>query len=109
MPGSGACPCLEVGLEPFILCTTVDEMNLRIALGGSRGGMDVMTSKVAAVLEGIGDGQLSKVLVTEGDDLALSDETGQLVFAGIIQRGQLNASDFSSDGRSEMCDLGALG
>ena len=49
-----------------VLSTTVHEVDLWVALGGTRGLVDVVTAEVAAKLEGLVDGEMGKVLVAEG-------------------------------------------
>lgn len=66
-----------------------------------------MTSKVLSVLQCLSDRQVGKVLVTEGDDLALDDEAGEFVFAGVGEGGELDAGDFGTDGWSQVDALRA--
>lgn len=56
-------------------------MDLRVSVWGAGCGMDVVTAEVAAEVEGFLDGEGGEVLVAEGDDFALGDEEGELVFA----------------------------
>lgn len=93
----------------LVLRTAVDEVNLREAFRRPGSGMDVMTAKVAPEVESFVDWEISEVLAAEGDDLALGDEAGELVFAGVGEGAQLDAADFCPDGGSEVCDLCALG
>lgn len=109
VPGDGAGPRLEEGAPALVSRAAVDEMHLRVALRRARGRVDVVTAEVAAVLQGLGDGQVGKVLAAEGDDLALSDEAGELVLAGIVQAGELDAADFGADGGREVVDSGVAG
>lgn len=48
-----------------VLGTTVHEVDFGVALGSAGGLVDVVTAKVAAQLQGLVDGEVSKVLVTE--------------------------------------------
>lgn len=48
-----------------VLGTTVHEMDLGVALGGAGGLVDVVTAEVAAELEGLVDGDVGEVLITE--------------------------------------------
>lgn len=52
------------------------KVNLGVSLGSTRGRVDVMTTKVLAVLESVGDGQVCKVLLAESNDLALGYVAG---------------------------------
>jgi hypothetical protein len=74
--------------------------------GGERG----IPAKVRPKLEGLFDRQVGKVLVAEGDHLALRHEPRQLVLARCAERGELDALDLGADGRGEMGHRdGALG
>lgn len=65
-----------------------------------------MTAKVTAILESVSNGQVGKVLAPEGDDLALGDEAGELVLAGVAEGAQLDAADLGADGGRELVDGG---
>jgi hypothetical protein len=69
-------------------------MDLGEALGRAGGRVDVVTAKVGAVLEGLGDGEVRKVLVSKGHHLALGDKVSQLILAGGAERRQLDARHF---------------
>jgi hypothetical protein len=45
--------------------------------------MDMMATEIAAEIERVLDWEGGEVLVAEGDDFALCDEEGELVFAFI--------------------------
>lgn len=109
VPGDGAGPRLEEGAPALVSGAAVDEMHLRVALGRARGRVDVVTAEVAAVLQSLGDGQVGKVLAAEGDDLALGDEAGKLVLAGLVQAGELDAADLGADGGREVVDRDIAG
>lgn len=109
VPGHRAGSGLEVVQVALVVDATVDEVNLGIVLGRARGWVDVVSSKVAAKLERIGDGEISKVLAAEGDDLSLGNVVSELILAGIGERRQLDASHFRADGGSELRDLDAAG
>jgi hypothetical protein len=64
--------------------------------------MNMVTTKVASKLESFGDGKVGEILVSEGNDLALSDVTGELVLAGFGELAQLDALDLGADGRSKV-------
>lgn len=66
----------------------------------------MVPTKVPAPLQRILDRQLGKVLPTEGNDLALSYETGQLVFARARELRELDTADLAPDGWREVDDLG---
>lgn len=109
VPGRGACAHLEEGLVALILGTAVDKVDFRVSLRGARSRVDVVAAKVLAVLEGVGDGQVGKVLAAEGHDLALSNEASELVLASVVQGAQLDAANLGTDGRGQVGDLDALG
>lgn len=106
VPGDGAGAGLEEGLVGFVTGAAVDQVDLRVAGGRAGCGVDVVAAKVAAELEGVGDGEVGKVLLAEGDDLALGDEAGELVLAGVGESAQLDALDLCADGGGEVGDLG---
>ena len=68
----------------------------------------MVTTEVFTKLQGIGNGQIGKVLGAESDDLALGNVVGELIFAGIAKLGQLNATDFTANVGSQVGDVGAL-
>lgn len=109
VPGDGACAGLEEVPVGSVSLGAVHKVNLGIPFGGSRGRVDVVAAKVLAKLEGVGDGEVGKVLLAEGDNLALGDVAGELVLAGVVERGQLDAVDLGANGRGEVGDGGALG
>jgi hypothetical protein len=69
--------------------------------------MDMMAPKISPEIQGVLYGEGGEVLVAEGDDLALCDEEGELVFAFIGQFRELHTGDFGARGRGELLDLGA--
>lgn len=83
MPSNRAHASLEKVLVGFITRTSMDEMDLRMALRGSRGGMDVVTAKVSSKLESFRDGKIGKVLVSEGYDFAFGNVASEFIFSGI--------------------------
>ena len=97
----------ELGCE-LVACAAVDEVDLWVSLWRAGGRMDVVTTEVLAVLEGVGDGELGEVLVAEGDDFALGDEAGELVFASVGQGGELNTLDGCANSWSEIDAVCAL-
>lgn len=108
VPCHGGSTTLEVFRCEFISCATVDEMYFWISLWRSGGGMDVVAAEVLAVLEGVGDGEVGKVLVAEGDHFALGDEAGEFVFAGVGQGGELNTLNGRANGWSQVDAVDAL-
>lgn len=56
-------------------------MDLWVSVWCAGGRVDVVSSEVSAEVQGVLDGEGGEVLVAEGDDLALGDEEGELVFA----------------------------
>lgn len=107
VPRHRAGPRVEQRVEQLVAGGPVDEVDLRVVRGRARGRVDVVPAKVAAVLEGLVDGQVGKVLVPEGDDLALGDEAGELVLAGVAQAAQLDAVDLCAGGGRVIGDSGA--
>lgn len=97
---------LEEGLVGLVTGATMDEMNLGVASRGARGRVNVVSAKVATELESLVDGQVGKVLVAEGNDLALSNESSELVLASVGQAAQLDTGDLGADSRSKVSDLG---
>lgn len=65
--------------------------------------MDMQWAKVAAKFLLLLNTNVFKILVTENNDTALSNQEGQLVFLQVIQLRQLEATDLSPNNR---CDLG---
>lgn len=108
VPRHGAHASLEKGLVGLVSRTAVHEVNLGVSLWRARGGVDMVTAKVASKLESLGDGKVGKVLVSEGHDLALGDVPGELVLAGFGELAQLDALDLCADGGGEVRDLGVL-
>ena len=106
VPRHGARSGLEEGLKRLVTRTTVDEVHLRVASGRARSGMDVVTAKVAAELQRLGDGQVGEVLVAEGHDLAIGDVSRELILARVGEAADLDALDFSADGGCQVGDLG---
>ena len=88
--------------------TAVHKVDLGEPCGRAGGGMDVMPAEVAAVLERLFDGEIGKVLATEGHDLALGDKPSEFVLAGVGERRELDPLHLSSDGWGEMGDGAAL-
>lgn len=86
----------------------MDEVDLGVAFWRAAGGVDVVSAEITAELEGLLDGQIAEVLVAEGDDLALGNEAGELVFAGVAEGGELDALDFGANGWGEVGDGCAL-
>jgi hypothetical protein len=84
------------------------EVNLRVALGCTRGRMNVVTTEVATNVESFLNGKVCEVLVAECYDLLLGDEQGELVLPGICQFAELDTMDFSTDVRGDISDLGIL-
>jgi hypothetical protein len=82
VPRHGAHASLEEGLVGLVSRTAVHEVNLGMSLWRTRGGMNMVTTKVAAKLESLGDGKVGEVLVSEGYDLTLGDVPGELVLTG---------------------------
>jgi hypothetical protein len=71
----------------------------------SRSGMDMVTAEEFSKFEGIGDRQLRKVLVAEGDNLPLSHEARELRFSSVRKGAQLDAADLGSSAGRKMRDF----
>ena len=67
-----------------------------------------MFAKVATKLEGIGDGEVGKVLVPKGHYLAFSNISGQLVLSSVTEGAELNPPDLGANGWCEMVYTDAL-
>lgn len=65
MPGDGVGALGQEFSSASVIGTSVHEVDLREALGCSRGLVDVVSAKVAAEYQGFLDGQVCKVLVAE--------------------------------------------
>ncbi len=70
--------------------------------------VNLVTAKEFAKVKSLLDGQIGKVLLAEGYDLALGYEARELTLTGAAQLAQLDATDLSANGRSEVGDLSAL-
>ncbi|PHH66026.1 hypothetical protein CDD81_551 [Ophiocordyceps australis] len=93
VPSHGAGARAEIILVAPIALAAMHQMNLWMARRGARRGMDVVAAKVGAKGEGVGNGQVGKVLVAKGHDFALGDKEGQLVLAGGVEGRELDAVD----------------
>lgn len=62
--------CVGAGRQELrgrlVFGSTVHQVDFWVALGSTRGLMDVMTAEVASEFDGFGDGELREVLVAEG-------------------------------------------
>ena len=74
VPGYGGSPGLEKFLRGLVICPAVYKMNLRVSLGIARSRMAVVSTKVSSILQGLLDGQVCKILVSEGENFALCRE-----------------------------------
>lgn len=109
MPANTAGSVGEESIELVAgLAISVDNVHLWVTLWASASGVDVVTAKVAAELEGVGDGEVCEVLVTESNDLALSHKQGELVLASIREGAELDTSDLGTNAGGQLLDLGAL-
>ena len=109
MPSDGARSRSKKLINPGVSSGAVDQMNLRMAQGRARRWVDVMSSKVAAVLESLFNRQIGKILVTESDNLAFGHETCQLILASWGEAGKLDATNFGAGGWSQVRDLNSSG
>jgi hypothetical protein len=106
MPSNRAHARLEKVLVRLITCTSMNEMNLWMTLGRTRGRVDVVTTKVSSKLESFRDGKVGKVLVSKGYNLTLGDVTSEFILSSIIETAQLDALNLSADCWSKMRDFG---
>lgn len=104
MPRDTAVLRREIFIKLPGIIIPVNEMNLGITLGSSTGWVDMVSAKVASKVESLLDGQVCKVLISKGHDLALGDEESELILSGGSEFAQLNAGDFGSDGGCELLD-----
>lgn len=58
--------------------------------------------EVPAEIQRLLDGEVGKVLVAEGNHLALGHEPRQLVLAGVAERAELDAAHLGADTRGEV-------
>lgn len=105
MPGDRVGVASEEVSTAGVLCSTVHDVNLGVALWGTGGLVDVMTAEVAADLKGLVDGEVRKVLIAECYDLPLSNEQGELVLALLCQFAQLDTVNFGADAGSEFVQV----
>jgi hypothetical protein len=108
MPRHGACAGLEELLAGLVACRAVHDVQFWEAFRRAGRGMDVVAAEIASELEGLLDGEIGEVLISEGDDFALGNETRQFVLAGVRQGAELDASDFGADCWGQFRDFGAL-
>ena len=71
--------------------------------------MDVAWSVVLGDIKGFLDWEIGEVLITEGNDLLLGDEKGELVLTSFAKFAELDALHFGTDDGSEVLDLGVVG
>lgn len=105
VPGNRVGTVVEERFERLILCTTVYEMHFWESRWSTTRWVHMKSAKVLAKLQGFFNGKRSKVLVSESNDLPLSDKQSQLVLALVVELGKLYAGYLSSDGRSDVFDL----
>lgn len=98
VPCNGVCAVVEELSSRLVVRATMNEMDFGEASRSTRSGMNVQTAEVFPELEGFLDWERSEVLVTEGDDLLLCDEEGELVLAGVGERAELRSPYFCADG-----------
>jgi hypothetical protein len=67
-----------------------------------------MSTKVATKVQSLLDRQIRKILVSESNDLSLSNQQGELILTCIIELAQLHTPDLRAGGWSESADLGAF-
>jgi hypothetical protein len=88
---------ITIGQERFefaVAAVAVDQVDLRVSLGSTAGRVDVVAAEIAPEIKRFLYGQVGKVLVSEGNDFALSDKQGELVLAGCGELAELDAGDF---------------
>lgn len=65
VPGHRVCPFLEEILCRRLCGAAMDKVNLWMTLGGTTGWVDVVTTEVAAKVQGFLDGEVGEVLAAE--------------------------------------------
>jgi hypothetical protein len=96
VPGDRRQVAGKVLLVDIISLLSEDKVNLGVSLGRSGGGMNVLSSKVLCILEGVLDWKLSEILVSEDNHSSLGNEVGKLVLGLVGELGKLYTSDLRS-------------
>ena len=86
----------------------MDDMNFWVPFWRTTCRVDVMSTKVTTIFKSILDWEIGKVLVTESDNLALSNKQSQLIFAFFCEFAELNTTNFRANGRCEVLNLGTV-
>lgn len=94
MPSDTAITIGQEGLELTGITAAMNQVYLGVSLWGTASRVNVMTAEIAPEIQSFLDGQVSKVLVSEGDDFALGNEQGELILAGGRELAELNTSNF---------------
>lgn len=105
MPRDAAVLCRKVFIILPCVLIPVNKMDLRVPLRSSASGVDMVSPKIASKIEGVLDRQVCKILISECDNFALSNEESKLIFSGCSELAQLNTCNFRSDSRGEFLNL----
>lgn len=97
MPSNTAIAVGKSAFKLTISTIAMDEMDLWITVWSTTSGMDVVTTKIAAPVKSFLDRKISKVLVSECNDLPLSNEEGKLIFASGAELAELDTSNLRTD------------
>lgn len=108
MPRNAVCPRLQKPAGGQVALGAVDEVDLWVTLGRAAGGVDVVSPKVRAEIEGGLDGQVGKVLVAEDDDLLLRNKQRQFIFPRVVETRQLDPRHLGSEGGGQITDIEVL-
>lgn len=96
----------EVLLEPVVALVAVDDVELGVALHVPARWVPLDRPEVAGNLDLALGREVLEVLVAEEDDLALRNEESELVEAGGVELGDLDAGDLSAEVGADMADFG---
>jgi hypothetical protein len=70
--------------------------------------MDVVAAEIFPEFQSIGKREVGEILVAEGDDFALGNKEGELVFPFCAELAELHARHFGADAGSEFLDLASF-
>ena len=98
MPRDGGGTLREYFLISIVPCTAMHQVDFRLTGGAPAGGMDMEATEIAGEIEGLWDGEVGEVLITEDEDFALGRKEGELIFTGGGESAELNVGDDSTDG-----------
>ena len=97
MPGDAVGTRGEEVFCRSISSTTVYKMDFWVSFWCARCGVDVEAAEIPAPVKGFMYRELGEILIAKDDDLLLSNEKGELVFAFVVELAQLDACHFGTD------------